>query len=74
MRKNVLIFCRKCTIFCTKKQPLLCRGAAGRIHKKSLGCVIADGKATKLIIPSNLQDLGGMVASIKEMVSDDAAK
>ena len=35
---------------------------------------VADGKATKLIIPSNLQDLGGMVASIKEMVSDDAAK
>lgn len=35
---------------------------------------VADGRATKLIIPSNLQDLGAMVASIKEMVTDDAAK
>ncbi len=33
---------------------------------------IADGKATKLIIPSNLQDLSGIVTSIKEMVTDDA--
>ena len=35
---------------------------------------VADGKATKLIIPSDMQDLAGMVASIKEMVTDDSAK
>ncbi len=28
---------------------------------------VADGKATKLIIPSELQNLGGLVASVKEM-------
>ncbi len=31
---------------------------------------VADGQATKLIIPSNLQDLSGTVASIKELVTD----
>ena len=31
---------------------------------------VADGRATKLIIPSNLQDLAGTVASIKELVTD----
>ena len=31
---------------------------------------VADGKATKLIIPSELQSLGGMAASLKEMLSD----
>ncbi len=35
---------------------------------------VADGKATKLIIPSNLQDLAGLVASVKELSTDDAAK
>ncbi len=35
---------------------------------------VADGKATKLIIPSNLQDLAGLVASVKEFSTDDAAK
>ena len=35
---------------------------------------VADGKATKLIIPSDMQNLAGMVASIKEMVTDDSAK
>ena len=35
---------------------------------------VADGKATKLIIPSNMQDLAGMVASIKEIASNDAAQ
>ena len=35
---------------------------------------VADGKATKLIIPSEIQNLAGMVASIKEMVTDDSAK
>ena len=34
---------------------------------------VADGKATKLIIPSNLQDLAGTVASIKELMSDAPA-
>lgn len=31
---------------------------------------VADGKATKLIIPSDMQNLAGLVASIKEMASD----
>lgn len=35
---------------------------------------VADGRATKLIIPSDMQNLAGMVASIKEMVTDNAAK
>ncbi|MEG0461218.1 SPFH domain-containing protein, partial [Gordonibacter sp.] len=32
---------------------------------------VADGKATKLIIPSNLQGLAGLAASLKEIVVDD---
>lgn len=32
---------------------------------------VADGRATKLIIPSELQNLGGLVASIKEITSDE---
>lgn len=35
---------------------------------------VADGKATKLIIPSDMQNLAGMVASIKEMATDNAAQ
>ena len=31
---------------------------------------VADGKATKLIIPSELQNLGGLVSIIKEMATD----
>lgn len=31
---------------------------------------VADGKATKLIIPSEMQSLAGMAASLKEIVSD----
>ena len=31
----------------------------------------ADGKATKIIIPSNLQSLAGLTTSLKEFVSDD---
>ncbi|MEG1426841.1 MAG: SPFH domain-containing protein [Oscillospiraceae bacterium] len=31
----------------------------------------ADGKATKIIIPSNIQGLAGMVTSIKELISPD---
>jgi len=33
---------------------------------------VADGRATKLIIPSNLQDLAGTVASIKELMTEPA--
>ena len=31
---------------------------------------VADGKATKLIIPSDMQNLAGLVSSVKEMVTD----
>jgi len=34
---------------------------------------VADGRATKLIIPSELQNLAGLVTSIKEMTSDTPA-
>lgn len=34
----------------------------------------ADGKATKLIIPSEIQSLAGLAASLKESVTDDTAK
>ena len=34
---------------------------------------VADGKATKIIIPSNIQGLAGLTASIKELVSSDPA-
>ncbi|HEX2985848.1 MAG TPA: SPFH domain-containing protein [Caproiciproducens sp.] len=32
----------------------------------------ADGKATKIIIPSNIQSLAGLATSLKELVSDDS--
>ncbi len=32
----------------------------------------ADGKATKIIIPSNIQSLAGLATSLKELVVDDA--
>lgn len=32
--------------------------------------VMADGKATKIIVPSNLQELAGLVTSIKEIATD----
>ena len=32
----------------------------------------ADGKATKIIIPSEIQSLAGLAASLKELTSDDA--
>ena len=31
---------------------------------------VANGKATKIIIPSDLQNLGGVVPSIKELMTD----
>ncbi|MEG1686936.1 MAG: SPFH domain-containing protein [Angelakisella sp.] len=34
---------------------------------------VADGKATKLIIPSEMQSLAGFAASLKEIVGSDAA-
>ena len=34
---------------------------------------VADGKATKLIIPSDMQNLAGLVSSVKEMVTDTQA-
>ena len=33
---------------------------------------VADGKATKLIIPSELQNLGGLIASVKELATEPA--
>ena len=33
---------------------------------------VADGQATKLIIPSEMQSLAGFAASIKEIVTDHA--
>ena len=32
--------------------------------------IIGKGKATKIIIPSELQNLGGVVPSIKELLTD----
>ncbi len=32
----------------------------------------ADGKATKIIIPSNIQGLAGLATSLKELASGDA--
>ena len=31
----------------------------------------ADGKATKIIIPSNIQGVAGLAASVKELVNGD---
>ena len=33
----------------------------------------ADGKATKIIIPSEIQGIAGLAASLKEMVKEDSA-
>ena len=33
----------------------------------------ADGKATKIIIPSEIQGIAGLAASLKEMVKEDGA-
>ena len=35
---------------------------------------VADGKATKIIIPSEIQNLAGLVTSVKEIASDVPAK
>ena len=32
---------------------------------------IADGKATKIIIPSNIQSLAGLASSMSELVKED---
>ena len=34
----------------------------------------ADGKATKIIIPSEIQGIAGLVKSIKEVAVDDTQK
>jgi regulator of protease activity HflC (stomatin/prohibitin superfamily) len=34
----------------------------------------ADGKATKIIIPSEIQGIAGLASSVKELMKDDAAK
>lgn len=49
--------------------------AEGVIALKSLEAFTkaADGKATKIIIPSNIQSLAGLATSLKELVSDDSA-
>ena len=31
----------------------------------------ADGRATKIIVPSNIQSLAGLATSLKELVTDD---
>lgn len=35
---------------------------------------VADGKATKIIVPSEIQNMAGLVASIKEVASDSGVK
>ena len=35
---------------------------------------VADGKATKIIVPSELQNMAGLVTSIKEIASNDGVK
>ena len=35
---------------------------------------VADGKSTKLIVPSEIANLGGLVASVKELATDEAPK
>ena len=45
----------------------------GVIALKSLEAFekVADGRATKIIVPSNIQSLAGLATSLKELVSDD---
>lgn len=45
----------------------------GLISIKSLEALakVADGKATKIIIPSEIQGLAGLAASLKELIKDD---
>ena len=47
----------------------LTRMRADMVCEKTLAKV-ANGKATKIIIPSELQNLGGVVPSIKELLTD----
>ena len=50
------------------------RPGEGMIALKSLEAFekVADGKATKIIIPSEIQNVAGLVASIKGVAEDDA--
>ena len=55
-------------------QLLLEAGADEAVIKlKSLEALekVADGKATKIIIPSEIQGIAGLAASLKEIVTDD---
>ena len=51
-------------------------GDKGLIAIKSLDAMekVADGKATKLIIPSELQSMAGLAASLKEIVDDQTQR
>ena len=42
------------------------------IHLRSLETFakVADGKSTKIIIPSGIQDMAGLLSALKESVSD----
>lgn len=46
------------------------------IELKSLEALqkVADGKATKIIVPSNIQDLAGLVTSIKEVANTETPR
>ena len=48
----------------------------GLIALKSLETMekVADGKATKIIVPSDLQGMAGMAASLKEFVTEKAGE
>ena len=35
---------------------------------------MADGKATKIIVPSDIQGIAGLATSLKEIVKDDTEK
>ena len=50
--------------------------AQGVIAIKSLEALekVADGKATKIIIPSEIQNIAGLVSSIKEVATDPSEK
>ena len=39
-------------------------------HPYIIKTFLADGNATKIIVPSNLQELAGLVTSIKEIATD----
>ena len=52
----------------TPTQPVIAIKALEAFEK------VADGKATKIIIPSEIQGMAGLAASLKELVVDDQKK